>query len=153
MMAHARLPFDPLRSAPVAQRIEHLTTDQEVESSNLSGRTHVPPYSSSLDEVSVAMVLMHTFIIASDCVGFTLPGMKDELGSHVPWAATSSPKPSGEGSPVPTAHPDHSCPTVSEFATDELNASIGYDLPHVHLGLRFRSGLPHVQREDGGGGC
>ena len=28
-----------------------------------------------------------------------------------------------------------------------MNASIGYDLIHVHVGLRSRSGLPHVQRE------
>ena len=35
----------------------------------------------------------------------------------------------------------------SEFATNKLNASIGYDLIHVHVGLRSRSGLPHVQRE------
>ena len=66
-----------------------------------------------------ATVLMHAFVIAPDCVGLTLPGMMDEFGSHVPWAAT--------------AHPDHSCSTVSEFATDGWNASIGYDLLHVHV--------------------
>ncbi len=40
---------------------------------------------------SFAMTCTHTIVIASDCVGFTLPGMMDEPGSFSGMVSSPSP--------------------------------------------------------------